>query len=144
MTLAVPFPADLLRIARKVVLGRDQPEQTLANLETFLAHLMVYGSSLDVTVTSQYVPAEEFQRVLENAPAGLFTKEAWQKWHEAAGHAAATPAEAPISRRLVRSRAGPVLWSVARIGLSASTMPGLPQDFRILSVSTQKCNRISN
>ena len=73
MTIAVPFPADLLRIARKVV-WYDQPEQTLANLDTFLAHLMVYGSSADVAVTSQYVPAEEFRRVLENAPAGLFTK----------------------------------------------------------------------
>ena len=81
MTLAVPFPADLLRIARKVV-WYDQLEQTFADLDTFLAHLMVYGSSADVTVTSQYVAAEEFQRVLENAPAGLFTKEAWQKWHE--------------------------------------------------------------
>jgi hypothetical protein len=42
MTLTVPFPADLVRIARKVV-WYDQPEQTLANLDTFLAHLMVYG-----------------------------------------------------------------------------------------------------
>ncbi len=30
-----------------------------------------------------------------------------------AGNAAAIPAEAPVSRRLVWSRAGPVLWSVA-------------------------------
>jgi hypothetical protein len=42
MTLTVPYPADLLRIARKVV-WYDQPEQTLAHLDTFLAHLMVYG-----------------------------------------------------------------------------------------------------
>jgi len=84
MTLTVPYPADLLRIARKVV-WYDQPGQTLADLDTFLAHLMVYGSSADVAVTRQYVPAEEFRRVLENAPAGLFTQEVWQKWHEQLG-----------------------------------------------------------
>jgi hypothetical protein len=84
MTLTVPYPADLLRIARKVV-WYDQPEQTLADLDTFLAHLMVYGSPADVAAASRYVPVEEFRRVLENAPAGLFTQEAWQKWHEELG-----------------------------------------------------------
>jgi hypothetical protein len=84
MTLTVPYPADLLRIARKVV-WYDQPERTLADLDTYLAHLMVYGSSADVAVTAQYVPTEEFRRVLENAPAGLFAQEAWQKWHEQLG-----------------------------------------------------------
>lgn len=109
-------PADLLRIARKVV-WYDQPEQTLANLDTFLAHLMVYGSSADVAVASQYVPTEEFQRVLQNAPAGLFTLEAWQKWHERLGVSSQTPAEAPVSRWVVVSRAGRLLW---RIGGSSS------------------------
>jgi hypothetical protein len=84
MTLTVPYPADLLRIARKVI-WYDQPERTLADLDTYLAHLMVYGSSADVAVAGQYVPIEEFRRVLENAPAGLFTQEAWQKWHEQLG-----------------------------------------------------------
>jgi hypothetical protein len=46
---------------------------------------MVYGSSADVAVATQYVPAKEFRRVLENAPAGVFTREAWQKWHEQFG-----------------------------------------------------------
>lgn len=84
MTLKVPHPPDLLRIARKVV-WYDRPEQTLQDLDTFLAHLMVYGSPADVAVTGQYVPAEEFRRVLENAPAGLFTQEVWPKWREQLG-----------------------------------------------------------
>ena len=84
MTLNVPYPPDLLRIARKVV-WYDQPEQTLEDLDTFLANLMVYGSPMDVAVTGQYVPVEEFRRVLENAPAGLFTQEVRQKWHEELG-----------------------------------------------------------
>jgi hypothetical protein len=82
MILAVLYPAELLRVARKVV---RPTEQALADLKTFLSHLMVYGSSADVAVANQYVPAEEFRRVLENAPAGVFTREAWQKWHEQFG-----------------------------------------------------------
>jgi hypothetical protein len=81
MTLTKPYPQDLLRIAKKVV-WYDSPERTLGDLDTFLSHLMVYGTSGDAAVTRQYVPAEEFRRVLENAPAGVFTQEDWQKWHE--------------------------------------------------------------
>jgi hypothetical protein len=70
-----------LRIAKKVV-WYDRPEQTLGDLKTFLAHLMVYGSPADVAIAERYVPAEEFRKVLENAPAGVFTREAWRRWHE--------------------------------------------------------------
>jgi len=84
MSLPVPYPAELLRVARKVV-WYDEPQRTLADLKTFLSRLMVYGSSADVAITNQYVTADEFRRVLENAPAGVFTREAWQKWHEKLG-----------------------------------------------------------
>jgi len=84
MNLAVPYPAELLRLARKVV-WYDKPEQTMADLKTFLSHLMVNGSSADVAVVERTYPAEEFRRVLENAPAGVFTREAGQKWHEQFG-----------------------------------------------------------
>lgn len=84
MTLPIPYPKELLRIARKVV-WYDDPEQTLADSTTFLAHLMVYGSQADVIVVERYVPAEEFRRVLEDAPAGVFTLDAWQDWHKRFG-----------------------------------------------------------
>jgi hypothetical protein len=84
MNLTAPYPVELLRVARKVV-WYDTPEQTLADLNTFLSHLMVYGSSTDVAVTKRYVPAEEFRKVLEDAPAGVFTQDAWRKWHEDLG-----------------------------------------------------------
>ena len=102
MKLTVPYPADLLRIARKVV-WYERPEQTLADLDTFLAHLMVYGSSADVAMTERYVSAEEFRRVLKNAPAGLFTKEAWQKWHEQLG----MPLQPMPRRRFPDGSSGP-------------------------------------
>jgi hypothetical protein len=84
MTLAAPYPAQLLRVARKVV-WYDAPEETLRDLKTFLAHLMVYGSPADVAVVERYVPEEEFRKVLETAPAGVFTAEAWRRWHERFG-----------------------------------------------------------
>jgi hypothetical protein len=84
MTLPVPYAPELIRVARKVV-WYDDPERTLADLPTFLMHLMVYGSSADVAVVEQHVPPDEFRRVLENALAGVFTKEVWQRWHERFG-----------------------------------------------------------
>ena len=70
--------------SRKVV-WYDSPEQTLADLPTFLTQLMVYGSSADVALVEQYVPADEFRKVLETAPTGVYTQEAWEKWHERFG-----------------------------------------------------------
>ena len=84
MKLTAPYPADLLRVARKVV-WYDKPEETLADMMTFLTHLMVYGSSADVSVAEGYVPAEEFRRALEDAPVGVFTQEVWERWHERFG-----------------------------------------------------------
>lgn len=84
MILTAPYPTELVQVARKVV-WYDSPEDTLADLSTFLTHLMVYGSPTDVTVVERYVPLGEFRRVLENAPAGVFTKEIWRSWHERFG-----------------------------------------------------------
>ena len=82
--LQAPYPAELLRIARKVV-WYDTPEQTLADSKTFLAHLMVYGSPADVRAVLDHIPIEEFRKVLEDAPAGVFTAEAWEAWHQRFG-----------------------------------------------------------
>ena len=57
----------------------------VGDLNTFLSHLMVYGTAADVVVVERYVPEEEFRHVLENAPAGVFTEEAWRRWHERFG-----------------------------------------------------------
>lgn len=84
MNLTAPYPEELLGVAKKVV-WFDLPEQTLGDMKTFLAHLMVYGSPADLAVVARYVPEEEFRRVLEDAPAGVFTLEAWRRWHERFG-----------------------------------------------------------
>ena len=77
MTLPTPYPAELVGVARKVV-WYDSPENALADLTMLLTQLMVYGSAADVTVVARYVPSEEFRKVLEHAPPGVFTKDPWR------------------------------------------------------------------
>jgi hypothetical protein len=84
MTLSTAYPAELVRVAGKVV-WYDSPEETLADVPDVPMHLMVYGSSTDVAVVELYIPLGEFQKVLENAPAGVFTQEVWRRWHERFG-----------------------------------------------------------
>ncbi len=84
MTLPQPYPPELLRIARKVV-WFNAPEHTLQDLPTLLVHLMVYGSASDVAVVEQYIPESEFRNALEHAPSGVFTGEAWTRWHQKFG-----------------------------------------------------------
>ena len=68
MMITEPYPAELIRIARKVV-WFDEPEQTLGDLKTFLGHLVVYGSAAEIAVVERYLPQDEFRNVLEYAPA---------------------------------------------------------------------------
>jgi hypothetical protein len=84
MTLATPYPEELIRLARKVV-WYDRPQEALADLPNFLAQLMVYGSPEDVAIVERFVPVEEFRRVLENPPAGIFTTDSWVSWHKRFG-----------------------------------------------------------
>jgi hypothetical protein len=84
VTLTSPYPAELLQVARKVV-WYDRPEEALGDLPSFLAQAMVFGSPADIAAVERFVPAEEFRKVLENAPAGVFTRDAWVKWHERFG-----------------------------------------------------------
>jgi hypothetical protein len=94
MTITEPYPAELLQIARKVV-WFDAPEETLRDLKTFLAHLMVYGSPAEVLTVERYLPQDEFRKVIASAPAGIFTADAWARWHERLG---ITPVP-PLPRR---------------------------------------------
>lgn len=47
-----------------------------------LISTMVYGSAADVETIERFVPAEEFRNVLRRAAAGVFTEDAWRRWHE--------------------------------------------------------------
>ena len=99
MKVARPYPPELLRVARKVV-WYDAAERTLDDIPNFVAHLMVYGSPADVEVVEKYMSREEFRKALGNAPAGIFTQDAWIRWHEKLGiRPISAIAAAPLSRR---------------------------------------------
>jgi hypothetical protein len=102
MILAAPYPVELLRVAKKVV-WYDRPEDALADLPAFLVQVMVYGSAADVETVERVVPAEEFRMVLQSAPAGVFTEDAWQRWHERFG----MPAPPLPRRRFPDGSVGP-------------------------------------
>ena len=101
MSFKEPYPEELLRVARKVV-WYDQPEETLSDGKNFLTHLMVYGSPADVEVVERYVGEEEFRAVLEQAPAGVFTPAAWERWH-----ARLAMSQRELPRRELPSEDGP-------------------------------------
>jgi hypothetical protein len=84
MKAAGPFPAELLRVAHKVM-WYDAPERTLEDIPTFLAHLMVYRSLRAAELVEECVSPEEFLKALKNALAGVFTQDAWTKWHKQLG-----------------------------------------------------------
>ena len=120
-----PYPAELVRVAKKVV-WYDRPEVTLADVRTLLTHVMAYGSPADVAVVERFVSAEEFRKVLESAPAGVFTKERWQRWHERFGMPVPPFPDADSrTDRLARRQAD---FSGARTGTSSSVLT------RIISV----------
>ena len=75
------YPAELVQVARRVV-WYDDPEQALSDLTTFRAHLRVYGSAAGLAVVAAFIPELELRRVLEQPAAGVFTEEAWRRWHE--------------------------------------------------------------
>lgn len=67
LNLAVSYPAELLRVARKLV-WYDKPEQRMANLKTFLSHLMVNGSSADLAVVERTYPPKKSAECLRVLP----------------------------------------------------------------------------
>ena len=46
---------------------------------------MVYGSPSEFTVVGALTTTDEFRKVLIDAPAGVFTANAWARWHERLG-----------------------------------------------------------
>jgi hypothetical protein len=58
------------------------PEESLRQPRYFLAHLMTYGTEEHLRVGRLYFSDEDFRETLHGAPAGVFTEEAWLRWHD--------------------------------------------------------------
>lgn len=73
-------PIAIEDVARRVV-WFDPPEQTLANPQLFLAHVMVYGTLEEVLAVRRYYSDRDFEDVLDNPPAGVFDARSWAYWN---------------------------------------------------------------
>ena len=94
-----PLPAtpELINVARRVVWFKE-PEEALAEPVHFLAHVMTYGTIDDLKALRGIVDKDDFCKVLENPPAGVFDARSWAYWNLKCGNAPTTPL--PVRRGL--------------------------------------------
>lgn len=86
IAITPPRPAMTLRDVARRVVWFDPPEQTLANPQLFLAHVMVYGTLEEVLVVKRHYTDADFENVLRNPPAGVFDARSWAYWNLVLGH----------------------------------------------------------
>ena len=90
MNIPDPIPEDLRRVAAAVVWFM-KPEESLLQPRYFLAHLMTFGTEDLVRIAGAYFDEADFRDALDKAPAGVFTIEAWVRWHKHFGEDAPPP-----------------------------------------------------
>ena len=78
------YPDDLLGVARRVVWFKA-PDKALAYQAEFLSHLMTYGDIEDLQVARQYFTDDDFRRLLDNPPPGIFDGRSWAYWNTVYG-----------------------------------------------------------
>lgn len=71
---------DLEQVARRLFWWKP-PAEALADLQRFLAQVMVYGTPEDVAVAREHFSKEDFKAVLTDPPAGVFDPRSWNYWH---------------------------------------------------------------
>jgi hypothetical protein len=90
MKIPNPIPEDLRRVAAAVVWFMA-PEESLRQTSYFLAHLMTYGTEDHLQIARAYFDEAEFREILRDAPVGVFTREAWVRWHRRFGQDSPPP-----------------------------------------------------
>ena len=80
MMKAASSNADLERVARRLVWWKP-PREALAEPHRFLAQVMVYGTVEDIGVARRHFRNEDFKRILDRAPPGVFAPRSWAYWH---------------------------------------------------------------
>jgi hypothetical protein len=86
----LPRTSDLLAVASRVI-WFEPPEKALANSARFLAYLMAYGMTDEISVVRRYLGPDDFREALELAPAGIIDKRSWAYWNAMFGRYPAPP-----------------------------------------------------
>lgn len=76
----LPLTPALLAVAQRVVRFKE-PADALADSVHFLASVMTYGTVEDLQALSGIVGPDEFRKVLEQAPPGIFDARSWAYWN---------------------------------------------------------------
>lgn len=71
---------ELVNVAHEVVWFME-PDDALADVNFFLAHVMTYATIEEIALVEKYFTPADFRRALENAPAGVFDQRSWAYWH---------------------------------------------------------------
>lgn len=83
---------DLETVAKRLFWWKSSAE-ALADPVRFLAQVMTYGTVEDLVVARRHYPREDFRRVLDEPPPGVFDPRSWAYWHVVFG--LEPPAELP-------------------------------------------------
>lgn len=75
---------DLDDTARRLVWWKS-PAEALADPHRFLAQVMVYGTVQDIVDARRHFSDDDFRRVLERPPPGVFDPRSWTYWHVVLG-----------------------------------------------------------
>jgi hypothetical protein len=78
--IAKSHDAELLAIAAQVFWW-GTPEDAVACMPRFLAHVMTFGDWRTVQATLRLLGEESFRKVLEDPPPGIFDMKSWNYWH---------------------------------------------------------------
>lgn len=98
-----PLPdTPALRAVARRVMWFEEPARALADPLQFLAHVMVFGAIDDLKALRGIVDMNDYRKVLDHAPPGLFDARSWAYWNLVCGYrpALALPARAlpPLHR----------------------------------------------
>ena len=85
-----PIPQELRAVAAAVVWFMA-PEDALQQPRYFLAHLMTFGTVEHLQIARAYFDDADFRQTLLSGPVGVFTAEAWLRWHEYFGEHSPPP-----------------------------------------------------
>lgn len=80
MRIPDPPPEDLSRVAAAMVWFMP-PAESLRQPRYFLAHLMTFGTEEHLRIARLYFDDSDFRDLLRHAPVGVFTQDAWVRWH---------------------------------------------------------------
>jgi hypothetical protein len=72
--------ADLRRVAKRVVWFKV-PDETLRDVNLFLAHVMTYGTLSDISTVLQDFSEDDFEATINDPPPGVFDRRSWTYWN---------------------------------------------------------------